>query len=387
MKKIILISSALLLYIISIGQSFKSGPLNADSLATGNYKDVFNSFFQLSLQRFTSTDRGLKFTSNPYAIMSRADTGLLNSEDYYKFRRLRWLNFSFSAKLDSAYRFNGFSSGINYAIINKRDETVSTIFLHNVTKDSTLQDFMALNLDLEGFISSYANNISFQDTLRDQKNAFTKGEIVFSKIHPTLRKKIIALAKEKKYKNLTRLINAAPDFNFKKTTDQIFDEVKANFNNRLLWTVGASDTTYKDAFMFSNIVLNTELVKGIDKMRTKDVELNIKALYQFVDDSVKTGRDLKRQVFSFEPGINMVFKTKNLKSFLEFKIGGGYYYTASALYKNEERSRLTLNGTFRLRVINDIWIPLEIKYDTKTGNVFGFLNVRANFTALKGILQ
>ncbi|MDQ3683666.1 MAG: hypothetical protein M3352_11455 [Bacteroidota bacterium] len=52
------------------------------------------------------------------------------------------------------------------------------------------------------------------------------------------------------------------------------------------------------------------------------------------------------------------------------------------MYAKERRDSLTLNMTIRVRVISDIWVPLEIKYDPKSGNVFGFLNVRANFKAL-----
>ena len=104
---------------------------------------------------------------------------------------------------------------------------------------------------------------------------------------------------------------------------------------------------------------------------------------QFADDSLKSGRDLKRSVFSFEPVVNFVLKTKNTrKSFFEFKLSGGYYHTFSSLYEGEKKDLVTLNGTIRIRILNDIWIPLEIKYDPDAGKVFGFLNVRANFTAL-----
>jgi hypothetical protein len=54
------------------------------------------------------------------------------------------------------------------------------------------------------------------------------------------------------------------------------------------------------------------------------------------------------------------------------------------LYANEDRDRLFFNGTIRVRIMNDIWVPLEIKYDPKHGNLFGFINVRANFRALAG---
>ena len=88
--------------------------LTADSLATGNYKDVLTSFFQLAFNRFIGDDKEIRFASNPFAVMAKADTSLLMDAKYYKYRHLRDLNFSFAAKLDSSYKFNGFSSGIKY---------------------------------------------------------------------------------------------------------------------------------------------------------------------------------------------------------------------------------------------------------------------------------
>ena len=51
--------------------------LTADSLATGNYKDVLNSFFQFAFDRLTSPDKTLKFTGTPFAVMAKLDTVLL----------------------------------------------------------------------------------------------------------------------------------------------------------------------------------------------------------------------------------------------------------------------------------------------------------------------
>ena len=156
-----------------------------------------------------------------------------------------------------------------------------------------------------------------------------------------------------------------------------------------MWTVGITDTTYKDHFFFSNVVLSSELVKGMgDTSKRNNFEINILTALQYVDDSLKAGRDLKRTVFSFEPALNIVLKGRETnKSFFEFELGGTYYHTFTSLYEGEERDRLTLNATLRVRILNDIWIPLDIKYEPKTGNVFGFLNVRANFNGLRKILQ
>jgi hypothetical protein len=389
MKKIILFISIFLNIVTLVySQTNQNLPLSADSLATGNYKDVLGSFFQLAFDKFTSTEKELRFTSNPFAVMAKMDTSLLRDREYYKYRHLRDLNFSFSAKLDSSYKFNGFSSGLKYALINRRDETVSHIFIHDVLHDSTVQDLQSLNLSLEQYFSTFANDTAAQDKLRNQKTKFFRGEINFDQLDKDFQQKIKQLAKEKKLDHLSGIIKADAKFNIKKTSGEIYKDVKEKINNKLLWTVGVSDTTYKDQFMFSNIVLSSDLVKGIDKMKSKDIELNLKAAMQFVDDSLKTGRDLKRSVFSFEPGFNLVLKNKNtLKSFFEFKLSGSYYHTFSALYIGEKKDSLTFNGTIRIRIYNDIWIPLEIKYDPYSGNVFGFLNVRANFTALGKIAK
>jgi hypothetical protein len=362
-------------------------PIAVDSLATGNYKDVLNSFFQLAIDKIIGSDKAIKFTSNPYAVMAKMDTSLLLDREYYKYRHLRDLNFSVAAKLDSSYKFNGFSSGIKYALINRRDETVSRLFLSMVAEDKKTQELFALNNAIEGFISTIGD-ATVQNNVREEKTKFFKGDISFNQLSGELKQKIVDLAKANDLKFLSGMMTADAKFNIKKTSQQVYNDVKTYFNNRLLWTIGITDTTYKDQFMFSNIVISSELLKGIDSMKNADAELNVKAAVQYVDDSTISGRDLKRSIFSIEPGINFVLKNKNTeKSVFEFKLSGSYYHTFKKLYPGEDRNRVTLNGTIRIRIINDIWIPIEIKYDPGSGNVFGFLNVRANFSGLRKFIN
>jgi hypothetical protein len=389
MKRTLLLCFALA-YFFATGHAQKNArlPLVADSLTTGNYKDVLNSFFQLAFNKLISDNKEIKFTSNPYAVMAKMDTSLLVDTNYYKYRRLRNLNFSFAARLDSSYKFNGFSSGVTYALINKRDETVSRVFLNMVADDFKVQELFGLNLDLEAYISSLSGTPDIQEKIRNQKTSFFKGEIDFSDLEPLLQEKIKQLAAEKNARYLLHLMEADAGFNMKQTSQALYDDYKNYFNNKLLWTVSLSDTTYKNQFMFSNVVLSSQVVKGLDSLKVADIELDIKTALQYIDDSLHAGRDLKRSVFSFEPGINFVMKTKHIrKSFFEFELGGSFYHTFSGLYQNEKRNRVTINAIARVRIINDIWIPLEIKYDAESGNVFGFLNVRANFTALGNIAK
>jgi hypothetical protein len=363
-------------------------PLTADSLATGNYKDVLNSFFQLAFNKLITNDREIKFTSNPFAVMAKANPSLLVDTMYYRYRHLRNLNFAFSAKLDSSFKFNGFSSGVKYALINKRDETVSRLFLNMVANDPKISEYFTLSTAIAQYIASLVDNRELQTKVQNDETAFRRGEKKFSELDPAFRQKLKELAKQNNLRYLVNLMEGDPDFNIKKLTDETFDSYKDYFNNRLLWTIEFSDTTYKDQFLFSNLVFTSEMVKAIDSLKNNDIELNLKSDFQFIDDTTKAGRDLSRKVFNFEPGINFVVKTKNTrKSFLELKVSGNYYHIFSGVYKDERNDNLTLNGTLRVRIINDIWVPLEIKYDPKSGNVFGFLNVRINFEALRRLIN
>jgi hypothetical protein len=67
---------------------------------------------------------------------------------------------------------------------------------------------------------------------------------------------------------------------------------------------------------------------------------------------------------------------------MELKFSGSYYHNFNKLYNQEKRDLVTANAKLSIRIIADIWIPLEIKYDPRSGNIFGFLNIRANFNAL-----
>jgi hypothetical protein len=387
MKRTLILFGILVLIISknSYAQEVPHPALTADSLASGNYKDVLKSFFQLSFEKFTGPDKELKFTSTPFAVMAKLDSTLLVDRKYLNYRTLRNINFSFSAKLDSVFKFNGFSSEVKYAIINKRDETVSRAFTEMVLNDESVKELMTLNTIMNIYVSKIADIELAKKTMTEIEE-FRTGKKKFDELELTLQNAIIRELENSPSQNLAKTLSTNKQFSLHSTAVEIYEKFKKEYNNNLLWTISLSDTTYKDQFAFSSLVLNSELLQGISSQRKNDVELNIKTALQFADDIQIDGKDLKRRTFSFEPGINIVLKTKNTrKSFFEFKLSGGYTHIFSSLYDDEERNQLTLNGTLRIRVIDDIWVPVEFKYDPESGNVFGFLNVKANFTALKGI--
>ena len=358
--------------------------LTADSLATGNYKDVLNSFFQFAFDRLASPDKTLKFTGTPFAVMAKLDTVLLVDTIYKKYRTLRNLNYTFGLRLDTSYRFNGFSAGLKYAIINKRDETVQNAFVKTVLSNAAVKQLFALNNQMVAKIPTMPN----PGPLMQEYSSFTQGLKSFRSLSKPLQDSMLAFAASSdSTRALFETLMQNPNFNMKRTADSLYQDMKMNFNRNALWTVGVTDTTLKNQFAFANVVFQTEFLKSVNKYtKTKnDLELNIKSQLQLVDDTLKAGRDLRRAVFNFEPGINWVINTKSTrKSYLELKFSGGYYHIFNGIYAKEDKDQLWVNGTVRIRIFNDIWVPFEVKYDPKNGNLFGFINVRANFRALAG---
>ncbi len=361
--------------------------LTADSLATGNYKDVLNSFFQLAFDQLASPDKEVRFTGTPFAVMAKLDSTFLLDKKYLESKTLRRINYQFALRLDTAFKFNGFSSGIKYALINKRDETVSQAFLDMVLADTLAQQLLTLNTIIGGKISAISP-ADVQDKIAAEYDAFVTGAKNFGGLSQQLQDTILAVMRANgNISKLAGILVNNKQFNMAKTADSVYQDLKANFNKNALLTIGVTDTTYRDQFVFSNVVFQAEFLKGVNKYAKSrnDLEFNARAALQLVDDTLNAGRDLKRALFSIEPAFNLVFKTRTTqKSYLELKFSTAYYRNVSTLYVGEERDRFFLNGTIRVRIMNDIWVPFEIKYDPKNGNLFGFLNVRANFRALAG---
>lgn len=387
MKKIFLSLSL----IISISFVFAQNEVpivTADSLATGNYKDVLTSFFQLAFDKFTGPDKELRFSSNPYAIMMRANPDLAIDTNYMRYRTLRNINFSFGAKLNEDYKFNGFSAGVNYAIINKRDETVYREFLYLVMAKN--KDYETLNKEIARVLSMPTSDATLKSRLNKQFHSlYEDGSFNFSMLDPDVRKIIEDIIADKKLAGINKLISEDGSVNIHDQITKGYETVKQSFRNRPLWTVAVSDTAYQDQLLFSNLAFSTQFLKGISNpANNHGIELDIKGVLNFLDDSLREGNDLKRSLLNVEGGLNYVWRSKKTDlSFFEFKMSAAYTQIFNGIYTDEKKQLFTLNGSLRIRVFDDIWIPLQFRYEPKTGNVFGFLNVKANFTAMGKLLN
>lgn len=368
----------------------------ADSIASGNTKDVFINFLQLAYNNLSGSNHEFNFTSNPYAVMLRSNPNLNRDDNYTRYRNLRRLNFSFGLKLDSNYKFNGFSSGLKYAIVDERDATTSFFVFNSFTKDS----FNIQRKILKKGLDSIKNNMP-TDTDEDVKKKALFGNYIdtlfgsnkfdkpFVKLDISFQATVKQIIRTRNLNHIEKLMNDSKEFSFYKVNKTIVEGLKESIKTASLWTIGISDTTYKDQFLFSNIAIVSEYSKGIGQLtKGVNVEFNAKTTLNFTKDTLQEDRNLKRLVNNTEAGLNLVWRDKdNQKSYFELKLAAAYFHNFNNLYLGEERSRFTLNGTARVRIYDDLWIPFEIKYDPSNGNVFGFLSIKSNFTGLASLLN
>ena len=371
----------------------------ADSIESGNSKDIFTNFFQLAFNNFTGKNREFNFSSSPYAIMLKRNPDLSIDTNYKKYRSLRKLNISLGVRLDSSFYFNGFASGIKYALINKTDITASRIFAeraksNGVNKERNTLDSLLSEYFREKFkpFPSDTNSKEYKAAIvfKDNVTNFS-GDKPFASLKDVEFKKVVRqIIKENGLNKINDIFDNKADSSLKQIDVARFEALKNSMKNNLLWTIGISDTTYKDKFQFANISLVTEISKGLFDPEAGDnnIEFTAKSVYNFLNDTLINGRNLKREIFTTEAGFNWIIRDRSTdKSFFETKFSGTYYHNFASIYNGEKRDSLTLNATLRFRLTDDIWIPFEVKYNPKSGNVFGFFNIKANFTGLGKLLK
>jgi len=374
MKKILAITALFFLAFNSDAQptAVKKDMLRtAANISSGNYRDIMTNFFQLALNDLTGPDKRFRFSSNLFAIKLKSNPDL--NIDYNFIQNTFWRNSNvdFDLKLDSNYKFNGVSAGYKYAIVNRRDYAIAKDFRDIYEK--AIKGMVEIQISVSQAYALVAGTDSAKlDKFNTDFNKFlTDNTVKFSSLSTELQNII----------NSTISKNSDSDWSFAQKVQDIYGKVVDTYKQKLLWTVAGSTSTYSDGFVFSNLDFTSQATAAlIPTGKHSHIEFDIKAKYSFLDDTLKAGRDLKRQKLSSEGGFNWVFKNKdNSKPVVEFKVTTTYNLIPTGLYLNEKKSDFTFNGTLRLRITDNIWIPLEIKYDRKAKNLFGFLSFKSNF--------
>src|SRR5690349_2771160 len=94
---------------------------------TANWQDVLANFFQAAGGNIAGSEKSLDFKSTIFALKAKLDPSMRNDSNYVRQGFARNFQFNVGLKLDSQFRFKGFGFGFNWALINKRDETLMSL--------------------------------------------------------------------------------------------------------------------------------------------------------------------------------------------------------------------------------------------------------------------
>ena len=110
------------------------------------------------------------------------------------------------------------------------------------------------------------------------------------------------------------------------------------------------------------------------------LELDIKGELD-IYDTTAVSKSYNRNVLSSSAGINwIIYKDKkSQKSYVEFKPALAYNNILSGQIPGETKSKFTGDGILRFRITDNLWLPIDIKYDPQSGKFFGLLNITSNF--------
>ena len=369
---------ALLVTQQTFGQTnVKDSIRTAADLKTGNSQDVLISFFQLAFDDITSDKKSLKFQSSLFAIKAKTDSDLWIDINYLKEKFSRNLVLSISPTFDSSYKFKSNTFAFKYAIVNNRDKTV---FDFSMPTDMIFEKLK--KAILEEYATSFSDgtrNTNYRLALNFFIDEEEEGRTPIDKLPEDFKQ----LLKSKSQKTIFQKFT--PD-QFRNYLRDQYRSLAKYVENRGLLTVEGAFSSFNNGRLFSGINLNSQYLKGlIPENKKTNIELNIKASLDFSDDTANVKlNDLNRQVFNFSGGFNwIILRNSRSKSLLEFKGAVSYFNVLKGGYAGETKNLFAGEGTIRLRITNDIWLPVQINYNPKNGDVFGFLSVRSNFDWLK----
>jgi hypothetical protein len=353
----------------------------AADLKTGNSQDVLISFFQLAINDLTGKEKTFRFQSSLFALKAKTDPTLFIDTNFLKQTRARNFVFAIAPSFDSTFRFKSNTVGVKYALINNRDKAIFDFALPSEGEWNEVH-----TTSLQEYARTLPNGVA-DPKYKLAKNFFLDVE---EDEDGNKRTPLSQLPKDFQIilqDNLdkSRSFHFSSFENFRDTLAGEYAAMAQYVENRSLWTVDGNFAHDRNA-KFSRVNFNSEFLKGILKNSSRsNLELNLRASFDFDDDTATAfSTELTRRTFAFAAGLNwIVTKNRRSQSIVELKGALSYNNIFGGRYLGEDRNKLIAEGTFRIRISNDFWIPFDIKYDPGSGNVFGFLSVRSNFDWLK----
>lgn len=362
-----------------------------ENAKSGNLLDAFGSFYQFAFKNMDVNNKSLDLNSTLFSLVKNYDADILNTKSRKSIEFLR--NFQINAKvnLDKKLSFDGYSAGFTYAILNKRDkgfiDIEHTSFAADINEYNREIGQAVTDVTVKELTDFHTTNGRNMDLSEKQKLSYD-----ITKVATALRNnKTVDEDLKKIYTDYKAILDtriAASDY-FKPKRDKngqpiaksddltkFIGDAKKDFLKELekkpFLSIASSGITDREG------QLNKASAELIFLIGGHNGELDIRAKFNYAD--TLDIPDSQRSIFNGKIGYNLkVIKGKEDKSYFEIKAYGEYNKILKNVLADEEEEQITANADFRIRLSDDLWIPLTIKYDPENSNFLGFLNVTYNF--------
>lgn len=372
-----------------------------NNLKSGNTLDVLTNFFQLAFQDLTSTNKSFAFKSTLFGIKTSVDSSLRVDTNFRKQNFARNLQFEIGVHTSGNFKPVGMSGGLTYALINNRDRKEADF--RNTAYATALDQYHQ---------GKYKAENEYRKLLRDSLNNVILPEIKsievklnnpdFTQDRQALNRQLDSMQQIRENVSKMRAdfnavtngkapvpqdLQAAYDkiglAELHQKVSYLYDSLMLEKASHGLLTAGLYARTDSNTSIFNEGNLEFIYLKGLGGKRR--IEADVRALIQCKDTLTP---DNKYQFgMHLTGGANIIVLQSRYthKSLLEIKPNLEFKSILSQQYPDQE-NYFFFNMDVRLRITDDIWIPVFIKYDIKNQNFLGFLNVSANLDALSDLI-
>ena len=361
-----------------------------ENAKSGNLVDAFGGFYQMAFKSITVNEKSLDLNSTLFSLVKNYDADILMTKSRKSIVFLR--NFQVNAKLnlDKKMNFNGYSGGFTYAILNERDkgfiDIEKTAFASYTTELNRLTNNVVLRVvtkEMDSFKTTNNRDMDVYELKKLSYDITTVGTAIRNgkTVSPSLQKfyddyiaELDIEISNSVYFQILRDSKGNPLMKFDEVNNYLKDSKSAflkGLEKKPFLSISSDGITDKDG------KLNQASAGLVFLVGNQSGELDVRAKYNYAD-TLEISKP--RSIINGKIGYNFkLIKGKDEKSYFEIKTYAEYNKILNNILPDEAEETILANADFRLRLTDDLWIPLTIKYDTKTSNFLGFLNITYNF--------
>ena len=317
---------------------------------------------------------GLKALVNPNV---KVDTNYLENSNAF----LRRVQLTMSLGLGDQNKIESFAPGVKVALINNTDMTEGSL------RKTTSNLIRMVSRAMVNAVSRYSKRD--EDSFKILMKKYQDGESVelsdfdeeFQGLFNAEWKSQIELFKSDPiYEFLQTRLDSINLGNFNEYVQKEWDYEKERFSRRALLTAAVLPSF--ESGNLNDMSLEVSFLQGLNpnKVKKSPANLELKAAYIFSNDTVIAEDSFdERRLWKVDGYFGKVlWKDEENDSKLELKLGVGYQSIIKGLHEDEDETQFTLNFSLIPRLTDDLYFPIELKYDPENANVLGKFSLSWN---------